>query len=163
MKPSPHSLVHIVESPEWESGKKGLVPVPEEEVEENGSVDENVDTDSDEPSSVDSTQTQVTYTGIQSPTSAQWAPVYGYRPQMQPAGGEDEAAAVFEDEPQQESPSVAYKPQCSWQADSPEAENFGGSLGSPTSVTSSQFLIPESPEEDPEPSGTWFQRFSRKN
>ncbi|KAI4887618.1 hypothetical protein NFI96_028961 [Prochilodus magdalenae] len=190
VKPSPHSLVHIVESPEWESGKKGLVPVPEEEVEESGSVDENVDTDSDEPallryynqlvtdnsrsnyasdtsgsstSSVDSTQTQVTYTGIQSPTSAQWAPVYGYRPQMQPAGGEDEAAAVFEDEPQQESPSVAYKPQCSWQADSPEAENFGGSLGSPTSVTSSQFLIPESPEEDPEPSGTWFQRFSRKN
>uniref|UniRef100_A0A3B4DIC7 Fibronectin type-III domain-containing protein n=1 Tax=Pygocentrus nattereri TaxID=42514 RepID=A0A3B4DIC7_PYGNA len=188
IKPPTHSMVHIVESPEWDSSKKGLVPVPEEEEDDNGSVGENVevDTDSDEPtllryynqlvtdgshsnyasdtsgsstSSVDSAQTQVTYTGIQSPTSSHWAPSYGYRPQMQPVEGPEEPAAAFENEPQQESPSIAYRPQCSWQAESPGAENFSGSLGSPTSVTSSQFLIPETAEEDPEPSGTWFQNF----
>lgn len=189
MKPSPHSLVHIVESPEWDSSKKGLFPVPEEDVEDTGSLNENVamDTDSDEPallryynqlvtdssignpasdtsgsstSSVDSTQTQVTYTGIQSPTS--WTPAFGYKPQMQPAEGADKPAAASESEPQQESPSTGYKPQSSWQVDSPEAENFTGCLGSPTSVTSSQFLIPET-AEDPEPSGTWFQNIlSRK-
>ncbi|XP_072527955.1 LIF receptor subunit alpha a [Salminus brasiliensis] len=186
VKPPPHSLVHIVESPEWDSAKKGLFPVPEEDTYDDGSIDENVeaDTDSDEPtllryynqlvtdgshsnhtsdtsgsstSSVDSAQTQVTYTGIQSPASSRWAPAYGYRPQTQPAESADEPADGFESEPQQESSSVGYKPQCSWQANSPEAENFSGSLGSPTSVTSSQFLIPDSAEEDPEPSGTWFQ------
>lgn len=186
VKPPPHSLVHIVESPEWESGKKGLFPVPEEESYAGGSADENAeaDTDSDEPAllryynqlvtdgtrsnhgsdtsgssigSVDSAQTQVTYTGIQSPTSSQWAPSYGYRPQMQPAEGAEEQAAGSETEPHPESPSIGYKPQCSWQPDSPGAENFSGCLGSPTSVTSSQFLIPETAEEDPEPSGTWFQ------
>ena len=50
IKPPTHSLVHIVESPEWDSSKKGLVPVPEEEVDDNGSVGENgeEDTDTDE-------------------------------------------------------------------------------------------------------------------
>ncbi|KAK2845961.1 hypothetical protein Q7C36_010815 [Tachysurus vachellii] len=158
LKPPPHSLVHIVESPD----KDGLFTAPGGQEEGRGD-DENdnqnieMDTDSDEPallryynqlvsdtsdcssSSTDSAQTQVTYTGIQSPA---------YRPQNQPEDSQ-------EVEPQEESPSVGYKPQCSWRPDSPENENF--SLGSPTSVTSSQFLIPESSEDHPESSGSWFQ------
>lgn len=186
MKPSPHSLVHIVESPEWDFSKKGLVPVPEEEEEfENDNIE--VDTDSDEPAllryynqvvgdgshsnhvsdssgsstaSVGSTQTEITYAGIQSPTSSQGASVGGgYRPQMQsaidPAEPQDEFEADFQDD----GLNTGYKPQCSWQLDSPEAENFSGSLGSPTSVTSSQFLIPESSEEKPQSSSTWFHSF----
>lgn len=160
LKPPTHSLVHIVESPD----KEGVVTVPGGQAEgnhddENDNQNVEMDTDSDEPgvlryynqlvsdtsdcstSSMDSAQTQVTYTGIQSPA---------YRPQNQPE-------AVFEAESQEESPSMGYKPQCSWRPGSPENENFCGSLGSPTSVTSSQFLIPESSEEHPESSGSWFQ------
>ncbi|KAA0717473.1 Leukemia inhibitory factor receptor [Triplophysa tibetana] len=130
VKPSPHSLVHIVESPEWDFGKKGLVPVPEEEME---SVD--VDTDSDEPAllkyynqvvgedsrsnplsdssgsstfSVDSGQTEVTYTGIQSPTASRGG---GYRPQMQPVSGPDESNGGFQSDFQEENSSSGYKPQ----------------------------------------------------
>ncbi|XP_067295683.1 LIF receptor subunit alpha a [Pseudorasbora parva] len=187
VKPSPHSLVHIVESPEWDFSKKSLVPVPEEEEEsENDNVE--VDTDSDEPAllryynqvvgdgshsnhvldssgsstaSVGSTQTEITYTGIQSPSSSQGVCVGGggYRPQTQsavdPAEPQDDFEAVFQDD----GLNTGYKPQCSWQLDSPEAENFSGSLGSPTSVTSSQFLIPESSEEKPQSSSTWFHSF----
>ncbi|MCJ8745311.1 hypothetical protein PDJAM_G00128930 [Pangasius djambal] len=160
LKPPPHSLVHIVESPD----KEGVVTLPGGQEEgrhddEDGDQNVEMDTDSDEPallryynqlvsdasdcstSSMDSAQTQVTYTGIQSPA---------YRPQSQPE-------APMEAEPREESPSAGYKPQCSWRPDSPENENFCDSLGSPTSVTSSQFLIPESSEEHPESSGSWFQ------
>ncbi|XP_058230543.1 LIF receptor subunit alpha a isoform X1 [Hemibagrus wyckioides] len=161
LKPPPHSLVHIVESPD----KEGLVTVPGGQEEghhddESDNQDVEPDTDSDEPallryynqlvsdasdrssSSTDSAQTQVTYTGIQSPA---------YRPQNQ-------SKALSEAEPQEESPGAGYKPQCSWRPD-PESENLCDSLGSPTSVTSSQFLIPESSEEHPESSGSWFQNF----
>ncbi|XP_053336944.1 LIF receptor subunit alpha a [Clarias gariepinus] len=162
LKPPAHSLVHIVESPD----KEGLVTVPggqEDGHRDDEGDNQNVelDTDSDDPallryynqlvsdasdcssSSMDSAQTQVTYTGIQSPA---------YRPQAQ-------AEARFEEEeaPREESPGGGYKPQCSWRPDSPGIENLCGSLGSPTSVTSSQFLIPETPEEHPESSGSWFQ------
>lgn len=161
LKPPPHSLVHIVESPD----KEGLVTLPTDRQEEGHRNEDNndqnveMDTDSDEPamlryynqlvsdasdcstSSVDSAQTQVTYTGIQSPA---------YRPQNQPE-------APCEAVPQGGSPSVGYKPQCSWRPDSPENENPCNSLGSPTSVTSTQFLIPESLAEHPESSGSWFQ------
>ncbi|KAF7687767.1 hypothetical protein HF521_014995 [Silurus meridionalis] len=160
LKPPPHSLVHIVESPD----KEGLVVMPggqdegrHDDEDSNQNVD--VDIDSDEPallryynqlvsdtsdcstSSTDSVQTQVTYTGIQSPA---------YRPQTQPE-------CALEAEPQEQSPSVGYKPQCTWRPESSENENLCESLGSPTSVTSSQFLIPESSEEHPESSGSWFQ------
>lgn len=104
-------------------------------------VSDTSDCSTSSTSSTDSAQTQVTYTGIQSPA---------YRPQNQPE-------ALFESEPQEESPGVGYKPQCSWRPDSPENQNLCESLGSPTSVTSSQFLIPESSEEHPETSGSWFQ------
>lgn len=179
VKPPPHSLVHIVESPEVEFIKGGLMPVPEEE-EDYENEDVEVDTDSDEPAllryynqvigdgshtsdtsgsstfSVGSTQTEITYTGIQSPTSSYGA--YGgggYKPQMQPAM---DPQIGFESDFQENS-NVGYKPQCSWQLDSPDAENLSGSLGSPTSVTSSQFLIPESSEEKPQSSNTWFHSF----
>lgn len=186
MKPSPHSLVHIVENPEWDFTKEGLFPVPEEEEEsENDNME--VDTDSDEPAllryynqvvgdgshsnqvsdssasstaSMGSTQTEITYAGIQSPSSSQGA--YsggGYRPQMQSVTGPAEPQIEFEADFQDDGLNAGYKPQCSWQLDSPEAENFSGSLGSPTSVTSSQFLIPESSEEKPQPSNTWFHNF----
>ncbi|KAG1957887.1 leukemia inhibitory factor receptor [Pimephales promelas] len=183
VKPSPHSLVHIVDDPEWDFGKKGLVPVPEEEEEfENDNIE--VDTDSDEPAllryynqvvgdgshsnqlsdssgsstaSVGSTHTEVTYTGIQSPSSSQGVCAGGgYRPQMQSAADPDEPEGEFLED---DALNTGYKPQCSWQLDSPEAENLSGSLGSPTSVTSSQFLIPESSEEKPQSSSTWFHSF----
>uniref|UniRef100_A0A8C2DJI7 LIF receptor subunit alpha a n=1 Tax=Cyprinus carpio TaxID=7962 RepID=A0A8C2DJI7_CYPCA len=186
VKPSPHSLVHIVKNPEWDFTKEGLFPVPEEEEEsENDNME--VDTDSDEPAllryynqvvgdgshsnqvsdssasstaSMGSTQTEITYAGIQSPSSSQGA--YGgggYRPQMQSVTGPAEPQIEFEADFQDDGLNAGYKPQCSWQLDSPEAENFSGSLGSPTSVTSSQFLIPESSEEKPQPSNTWFHNF----
>uniref|UniRef100_A0A672PTK4 Leukemia inhibitory factor receptor-like n=1 Tax=Sinocyclocheilus grahami TaxID=75366 RepID=A0A672PTK4_SINGR len=180
VKPSPHSLVHIVESPEWDFTKEGLFPVPEEEEEfENDNIE--VDTDSDEPAllryynqvvgdgshsnqisdssgsstaSVGSTQTEITYAGIQSPTSSQGVCGGGsYKPQMQSVAG---PKIEFEADFQDDGLNTGYKPQGSWQLDSPEAENFSGSLGSPTSVTSSQFLIPESSEEQPQPPNTWF-------
>ncbi|XP_016421100.1 leukemia inhibitory factor receptor-like [Sinocyclocheilus rhinocerous] len=180
VKPSPHSLVHIVESPEWDFTKEGLFPVPEEEEEsENDNIE--VDTDSDEPAllryynqvvgdgshsnqvsdssgsstaSVGSTQTEITYAGIQSPTSSQGVCGGGsYRPQMQSVAG---PKIEFEADFQDDGLNTGYKSQGSWQLDSPEAENFSGSLGSPTSVTSSQFLIPESSEEKPQPPNTWF-------
>ncbi|XP_077097861.1 LIF receptor subunit alpha a isoform X1 [Siphateles boraxobius] len=186
VKPSPHSLVHIEESPEWDFSKKGLVPVPEEEEEfENDNIE--VDADSDEPAllryynqvvgdsshsnhvsdtssssttSVGSTQTEVTYTGIQSPTSSQGVcDGGGYKPQMQSAADPAEPQGEFEADFQDDGLNTGYKPQCSWQLDSPEAENLSGSLGSPTSVTSSQFLIPESSEEKPQSSSTWFHSF----
>ncbi|XP_016140127.1 LIF receptor subunit alpha a [Sinocyclocheilus grahami] len=186
VKPSPHSLVHIVENPERDFTKEGLFPVPEEEEEsENDNIE--VDTDSDEPAllryynhvvgdgshsnqvsdssgsstaSVGSTQTEITYAGIQSPTSSQGAcGGGGYRPQMQSVAGPAEPQIEFEADFQDDGLNTGYKPQCSWQLDSPEAENFSGSLGSPTSVTSSQFLIPESSEEQPQPSNTWFHNF----
>ncbi|KAI2665002.1 Leukemia inhibitory factor receptor [Labeo rohita] len=179
-------LVHIVDSPEWDFTKEGLFPVPEEEEEsENDNIE--VDTDSDEPAllryynqvvgdgshsnhisdssgsstaSVGSTQTEITYAGIQSPTSSQGAcGGGGYRPQMQSVTGPAELQNEFEADFQDDGLNTGYKPQCSWQLDSPEAENFSGSLGSPTSVTSSQFLIPESSEEKPQPSNTWFHNF----
>ncbi|KAK3514826.1 hypothetical protein QTP70_032796 [Hemibagrus guttatus] len=146
LKPPPHSLVHIVESPD----KEGLVTAlggQEEGHRDDESDNRNVepDTDSDEPgllryynqlvsdvsdrssSSTDSAQTQVTYTGIQSPA---------YRPQNQPE-------ALLEVE-SQESPGAGYKPQCSWRADPSENENF--SLGSPTSVLSFRSAVPQTPE-----------------
>ncbi|XP_059404776.1 leukemia inhibitory factor receptor-like isoform X1 [Carassius carassius] len=186
VKPSPHSLVHIVENPGWGFSKEGLFPVPEEE-EESEKDNMEVDTDSDEPAllryykqvvddsshsnqvldssgsstlSVGSTQTEITYAGIQNPIPSQGACAGGgYRPQLQSVEGPAEPQIEFEADFQDDGLNAGYKPQCSWQLDSPEAENLSGSLGSPTSVTSSQFLIPESSEEKPQPSNTWFHNF----
>lgn len=218
VKPSPHSMVHIVEKPEWDSSKEMLVVIPEEDEDEEGQRigDEPVDTDeptslryynqvvderpirprfpdssASSASSMDSARTDVTYTGIQtSGSSLIWPPDPqssseghrpeadlavsgeigrgGYQPQMQPsAPSEDIGLALPESsfDPQAAS-AGGYKPQSSWHFDSPmEAGESGGlapSLGSPTSVASTQFLLPdkeEHSEEKRQPSSsaaTWF-------
>lgn len=126
------------------------------------------DSSASSASSVDSARTDVTYTGIQTSGSlSAWSPsphsssddcqsqadpVFGsqigggggYRPQMQ--------ARVPTDEPfePQDVSSGGYKPQSSWHFDSPtEAGPSGGlvpSLGSPTSVASTQFLLSDRDE-----------------
>ncbi|KAM9360915.1 LIF receptor subunit alpha a [Symphorus nematophorus] len=218
VKPSPHSMVHIVEKPEWDSSKEMLVVIPEEDEDEEGQGfgDEPVDTDeptslryynqvvderpirprfpdssASSASSLDSARTDVTYTGIQtSGSSLVWPmdpqgpseghrppadlPVScgdgggGYRPQMQPrAPDEDMSPGSSEPflEPQAAS-GGGYKPQSSWQCDSPvEARESGGlapSLGSPTSIASTQFLLPDGEEHAEEKrqlsssAATWF-------
>lgn len=190
LKPSPHSMVHIVENPDWDS-KEALVTVPEEEEEENAPPD----TDSDEPaslryynqvvergsprqrpprhqdssassaSSMDSARTDVTYTGVQvsappsNPQPETNPPAGGYRPQMHPASGPgpSEPQARLEEPPQSEGPSGGYQPQCSWKIDSPvEGDGLAPSLGSPTSIKSSQFLLPDEGEET-KGQTSWFQ------
>ncbi|XP_035234452.1 LIF receptor subunit alpha a [Anguilla anguilla] len=135
-------------------------------------------------SSMASARTDVTYTGIQSPApctsssssaSAAAAGVTqpevphtgGYRPQMAPA---PEPA-----EPQQDCAEPAeptdlpllggfggfggYQPQSTWRAPTPETRSLNSSLGSPTSVSSSQFLLPDPEAEEGgerAPSTTWF-------
>lgn len=126
------------------------------------------DSSASSASSMDSARTDVTYTGIQTSGSlSAWSPSPhgssnvcpsqadlalssqigeggGYRPQMQPRAPTEEAF-----EPQAVS-SGGYKPQSSWHFDSPtEAGPSGGlapSLGSPTSVASTQFLLPDGEE-----------------
>lgn len=200
VKPSPHSMVHIMEKPEWDSSKEVLVVIPEEDEEEDGQGigDEPVDTDepasiryynqvvderpirprfpdssASSASSLDSAQTDVTYTGIQTSGSSL---VFqhdqsgqqpqadfsiscgdgggGYRPQMQPraqSAGPSLAPPQPFPEPQAAC-SGGYKPQSSWHLDSPvEAWDNGGlapSLGSPTSVASTQFLLPEGESDE---------------
>lgn len=203
VKPSPHSMVHIVEKPQWDMSKEMLVVIPEEDEDEERQRMEDERADTDEPtslryynqvvderpirprfpdssassaSSMDSARTDVTYTGVQtSGSSLAWSPNPqgssegcqsqadlglsseiggggGYRPQMQPrAPTEDLFLAPPESsfEPQAIS-SGGYKPQSSWHFDSPsEAGPSGGlapSLGSPTSVASTQFLLPDEDE-----------------
>lgn len=218
VKPSPHSMVHIVEKPEWDSSKEMLVAIPEEDEDDEGQGigDEPVDTDeptslryynqvvderpirprfpdssTSSASSLDSAQTDVTYTGIQTSGSSlvfQLDPQGsseghsaqadqsvsceggggGYRPQMQARAPCDNMGLVSPEpfiEPQAAS-AGGYKPQSSWHLDSPaeaeERSSLAPSLGSPTSVASTQFLLPdgeEDPEEKRQPSSsaaTWF-------
>ncbi|XP_067088036.1 LIF receptor subunit alpha a isoform X1 [Osmerus mordax] len=179
LKPSPHSMVHILENPEWDS-KEALVTVPEEEEEEgsapadtdepsalryyNQVVDQGMprqrpahlpDSSASSGSSVDSARTDVTYTGIQAsaptPQPQPQPPPGGYRPQMHPASP---PASVEQEQVGAEGPFGGYKPQCSWKMDSP-VEGLAPSLGSPTSVTSSQFLLPD-PDHQVKGQTSWF-------
>uniref|UniRef100_A0A4W5JPX4 LIF receptor subunit alpha a n=1 Tax=Hucho hucho TaxID=62062 RepID=A0A4W5JPX4_9TELE len=204
VKPSPHSMVHIVEDSVWDSSKEALVTVPEED--EEGTGDEEADTD--EPASLryynqvveegsssrgrphasdssasstgsmDSGHTDVTYTGIQTsacslapmahfqpqPDASQCAGGGGYRPQMQSASCPEDPQTGPEEHLQPPVGSFGgYQPQCSWKQDSPEADGGGldqACLGSPTSVTSSQFLLPydtsEEGKEHQSSASTWF-------
>uniref|UniRef100_A0A8C7ZZD4 LIF receptor subunit alpha a n=1 Tax=Oryzias sinensis TaxID=183150 RepID=A0A8C7ZZD4_9TELE len=208
VRPSPHSMVHIVEKPERDFNKETLVVIPEEE--EYFEKDEPVDTDEpmslryynqvvdDRPirprfpgssassaSSLDSGHTDVTYTGIQTSgsslvfqpdpqgSSEEQPPEVvrydgGYKPQMHPKVLSDDVV-LKSSNPFQESEaasSVGYKPQCSWHLDSPtdtaETGSLAPSLGSPTSVASTQFLLPDGDGDEKnkqQPSSaaaTWF-------
>uniref|UniRef100_A0A3B4TIC3 LIF receptor subunit alpha a n=1 Tax=Seriola dumerili TaxID=41447 RepID=A0A3B4TIC3_SERDU len=149
------------------------------------------DSSTSSASSLDSGRTDVTYTGIQTSGSSlvfQLDPQGsseghqphadqsvicgggggGYRPQMQPRAQSDDMGLVSPEpflEPQAAS-AGGYKPQSSWHLDSPvEAGESGGlapSLGSPTSVASTQFLLPEGEEHAEEKrqlsssAATWF-------
>ena len=218
MKPSPHSMVHIIEKPERDSSKEMLVVIPEEEedYEGQGIGDEPVDTDEPQSlryynqvvderpirprfpdssvssaSSLDSALTDVTYTGIQTSGSSLVFQLHpqgsseghqpqvdlsvsckggagGYRPQMHPMASNDDMG-LGSPEPLLESQASncgGYKPQCSWHLDSPtEASERGSlapSLGSPTSVASTQFLLPDGEEHAEEKrqlsssAATWF-------
>ncbi|KAM6943822.1 LIF receptor subunit alpha a [Lycodopsis pacificus] len=217
VKPSPHSLVHMVERPEWDSSKEVLVVIPEEEEDEDGLGDEPADTDepaslryynhvaderpirprfpdssSSSASSLDSARTDVTYTGIQTSGSSlvfQLDPQGsseghqpqadlsfcrggggggggGYRPQMQSRAPSDDTDLASPEpffEPQAAS-SGGYKPQSSWHLDSPveagENDGLAPSLGSPTSIASTQFLLPDGEEHADErrssSAATWF-------
>lgn len=188
-------MVHIVENPQWDSSKEGLVPVSEEDEDIDESDSENTDTDSDEPgmlryynqvvgdsgqaprlpvdsssSSVGSADTDVTYTGIQTspgpldtPPQVEVLATGGYRPQGQvvpPQQHQDQADV--EAEAASTASFGGYKPQCAWRPDSPDGNAFEGSVGSPTSVNSSQFLIPDVSSEDSRNAGsstTWIPSF----
>lgn len=149
------------------------------------------DSSASSASSLDSASTDVTYTGIQtSGSSLVWSPdpqasfeghrpppdpavSYGsggggYRPQMQPRAPVEDmdlASPESPSEPQATS-ACGYKPQTSWHFDSSmETGESGGlapSLGSPTSVASTQFLLPDGEEhaEDKRQlsssAATWF-------
>ncbi|XP_056152729.1 LIF receptor subunit alpha a [Lampris incognitus] len=207
VKPSPHSMVRIVEEPEWDSSKEALVAIPEEEEDEEGQGIGDGPVDADEPmslryynqviddrpirprfpdssassaSSLDSARTDVTYTGIQTSGSSLTFQLQtqgssgGQQPQTEPpvsfAGGEGSYRPQMQHGNVGHSPGPAqpqcfqepqsttggsfscYQPQCSWNLDSPvEAGGSGGralSLGSPTSIASTQFLLPEGGTED---------------
>ncbi|XP_036382342.1 LOW QUALITY PROTEIN: LIF receptor subunit alpha a [Megalops cyprinoides] len=200
--PCPHNPVHIVERV---SGKPGLEVTPEDDEEQASSEDDGpVDTYSSGPvalryynlvvgdgsqgppstdtssssstSSMGSTRTEVTYTGIQTCGISSEAPSHqeipaggGYRPQVDPASASTPTPALGPAEPVGDQADPAdlpllgtfggYQPQCSWRMDSPEAGSLNSSLGSPTSVSSSQFLLPDPASEegdDRAPSTTWF-------
>lgn len=124
-------------------------------------------------SSMGSAHTDVTYTGIQTSGSSLvlqldpqgstecYQPQLdqsvsygggGYRPQMQPRAPSDDMGLPSPEsflEPQAAC-SGGYKPQGSWHLDSPvdaaEMGSLAPSLGSPTSVASTQFLLPDGEE-----------------
>uniref|UniRef100_A0A8C6ULQ7 Uncharacterized protein n=1 Tax=Neogobius melanostomus TaxID=47308 RepID=A0A8C6ULQ7_9GOBI len=206
VKPSPHSMVHIVDKPEWDSSKEALVVIPEEDEDDNegqGIRDEPVDTDEptslryynqvdDRPirprypdssassaSSLDSARTDVTYTGIQTSGSLCHQPIVGsvscggadgYRPQThpQPQGNNADSAQPQSLLESLVSSSSGYRPQNNWHLDSPgeadERRSLAPSLGSPTSIASTQFLLPDGSSDDqadekPQTSSsaaTWF-------
>lgn len=149
------------------------------------------DSSASSTSSLDSGRTDVTYTGIQTSGSSfvfqldpestseghkQQADLSiscedrggGYQPQMQPRAPSDNMGLALPEpfmNPQAAS-AWGYKPQCSWHLDSPvEAEESAGlapSLGSPTSVASTQFLLTDGEEHVEEKrqlsssAATWF-------
>uniref|UniRef100_W5N4J4 LIF receptor subunit alpha a n=1 Tax=Lepisosteus oculatus TaxID=7918 RepID=W5N4J4_LEPOC len=111
-------------------------------------------------SSLESNSTEVTYTNIQPSSSASASS--GYQPQM--TRGPD---------PEELGPPLAmplicdpagYQPQANpkdWTVESPGPASLNSSLGSPTSINSTQFLLPDQgPEDSQEPQfSTWFHNF----
>ncbi|KAJ7994315.1 hypothetical protein DPEC_G00264600 [Dallia pectoralis] len=195
VKPSPHSMVHIVENPDRESSKEALVTLPEEDedgdsegplalryynqvVGEDSSPERRQCSSASSVGSGDSGRTDVTYTGIQTSASS-LAPVRpqpgapgqcagdgGYKPQMQSVSRPAEPQTGPAEPPELGS-FGGYQPQCSWKTDSSDPEDVGldqACMGSPTSVTSSQFLLPENAssqegKENLSSATTWFHNF----
>ncbi|XP_041854730.1 LIF receptor subunit alpha a [Melanotaenia boesemani] len=215
VKPSHHSLVHIVERPDQDS-KEALVVIPEQDEDDDGYGigDEPVDTDephslryynhvvderpirprfpdssASSSSSMDSAHTDVTYTGIQTSGTSlvfQLDPQGSseghhpqvdqgvhcgaggdYQPQMHPMASNIDTSLASPDPflESQASNCGGYKPQNSWHLDSPteacERSSLAPSLGSPTSVASTQFLLPDGEECGEEKrqlssASTWF-------
>lgn len=199
IKPSPHSMVHIVEKPDWDSSKEALVVIPEEDEDDEGQRVQEEAVDTDEPSSLryynqvvderpirprypdssassasslDSGRTDVTYTGIQTSGSSLLLPpdpqadpgsCGGYRPQTQP---QTDTAGSAPPQAFPESPmsSSGYRPQNNWHLDSPgeaeERRSLAPSLGSPTSIASTHFLLPDAssdqPAEEKSSAANWF-------
>ncbi|XP_061755601.1 LIF receptor subunit alpha a [Nerophis ophidion] len=192
---SPHNMIHVEEKPGFNSMKEVLVGIPEEDEEEEEQMIRDEPVDTDEPtslryynqmiderpirprfpdssdssgSSLDSGNTDVTYTGIQTSASSLVFPTDlqctseghqvemclggdGYRPQTQTTASSDEALLTHSPHEPQTASSGGYKPQRSWHLDSPvesgERECLAPNLGSPTSVASTQFLLPDESEE----------------
>nr|XP_061804733.1 leukemia inhibitory factor receptor-like [Nerophis lumbriciformis] len=192
---SPHNPVHVVEKPEMDSFKEVLVVIPEEDEEEEDQMIGDEPADTDEPSSLryynrmvderpirprypdssdssvssmDSGQTDVTYTGIQTSASSlvfqtdrqlsseveMAANGGGYRPQRQAMSSSDASRPMdLQSSPEpQAACSGGYKPQTSWHSDSPgeaeERDRPAPCLGSPTSVASTQFLLPDGESDE---------------
>lgn len=150
------------------------------------------DSSASSTSSLDSGHTDVTYTGIQTSGSsfvfqldpqgssdghkhqADMSASFedgggGYRPQMQSKAPSDDIGLALSAEPFREPQAAStwgYKPQCSWNLDSPveaeESASLAPSLGSPTSVASTQFLLTDGEEHTEEKrqlsssAATWF-------
>ncbi|KAJ8285299.1 hypothetical protein GJAV_G00025250 [Gymnothorax javanicus] len=127
------------------------------------------DSSASSSSSMASNRTDVTYTGIQtSASSSVMAPqdeassAGGYKPQMAPTP--DPAEPLPDPIEPADLPLLGafngYQPQSSWREDSPECRSLNSSLGSPTSVNSSQFLLPDPASEEGgaerASSTTWF-------
>ncbi|XP_028852091.1 LIF receptor subunit alpha a [Denticeps clupeoides] len=191
VKPSPHSMVQIMERQwDSGKGGLCTVPENDEDGSGTGNEPMDTDSDeppllqyynqvvsnssevhpgsdsSSSTSSLASANTDVTYTGIQisgccyNAATEESAECPGsYRPQMLSEGCQEEPQADLE------SPGLAsfggYRPQCSWKVDSAEALSFDSSVGSPTSVNSTQFLIPDVSTEDSRNTSTskWFPSF----
>lgn len=134
------------------------------------------DSSASSTSSLDSGRTDVTYTGIQTSGSSFLFQLNaqgssegnkhqadmsdssedgggGYKPQMQPSAPSEDMGLASSAQPFLEPQAASmwgYKPQCSWNLDSPEEADEGASLapslGSPTSVASTQFLLTDGEE-----------------
>ncbi|XP_014851389.1 PREDICTED: leukemia inhibitory factor receptor-like isoform X2 [Poecilia mexicana] len=213
VKPFPHSMVHIIEKPERDFSKDTLVIIPEEEdYDGEGIGDEPVDMDEPQllryynqvvderpirprfpdssvssSSSVDSANTDVTYTGIQTSHSSLVFPSEsqgfsegfqphsglslssgdrgeGYHPQMHSVALGGNLASPEPIVQPHDVGSGGYKPQNSWLLDSPtegDENSPAPSLGSPTSVASTQFLLPdgerhEEKRQQPSSATSWF-------
>uniref|UniRef100_A0A3B3ZZH4 Fibronectin type-III domain-containing protein n=1 Tax=Periophthalmus magnuspinnatus TaxID=409849 RepID=A0A3B3ZZH4_9GOBI len=132
------------------------------------------DSSASSASSMDSGRTDVTYTGIQtsgsslvfqsdSQSSSDQPLVVpescggadgGYRPQMQlPPENDNASLAQSHSLPESQAcRSGGYRPQNNWQLDSPdeadERRSLAPSLGSPTSIASTQFLLPDQSSDE---------------
>ncbi|KAG5841480.1 hypothetical protein ANANG_G00199940 [Anguilla anguilla] len=172
VQPCPHSTVHIVEDPGHGSGK----PDPTEDGEEDEeSGDSSSDTDSCDPV-VLRYYNQVVDEGsrcppprtpppppwpphaLTSPAAGATQPEVPHTGVPAPDGPRPEPQSPSRTAPSRPNPPTSppgwvrrvwgYQPQSTWRAPTPETRSLNSSLGSPTSVSSSQFLLPDPEAEE---------------